>query len=646
MGAGMRISALAALAAATLLAVDTPVARACGCLSSPMPPPEPPVGEISYTVNQQSEQIIFEAEPGWVTAHVMIRYAGDPSQFAWLVPVPEVPELAIDPPTAFGLVDAYTAPNINLSTEDICPQSQWACEYHAAPYCGGGEADYGGGAIADAGVSSGDATPSGGGSGVSVISTQTIGDYQAVIFRATEANLATQWLRDNGFIVNNTTSIYMESYVQAGMVFVAAKLVPGAGVQSIKPLRMKYRAANPTVPLILTAVAAQPNLTVTSFIYSDTPYRPLGHPVVTIDPKRLATDTLGRTNYPQVLSRMIDEAGGDAFVYEYRGNAQLAFAQNYCCTAGYDACGIGFDGQCQCPGTEIDSQDCSAIDGLNDGAALVTQLGQKYQWLTRTTTRISPEEMTFDPAFEPDPAGSYMGNLTLSHQQASLQRCGAAVLDQPKLAAINAAQACAATYCGPHGQCVVSSTGPACACGDGWVAMQFTDLDSQQSVTCVPATPPVDLRAGGAAIPDACATASCGNGTCKDRNGIATCVCDPNTAASARIAGTTPYCSAIQSPTGGPGAQDYSGPLRALAVCAPRYPACGDGGWLAKVPVQYPGVDCGGATPPEPLTREPEKPTCGWFSGCGCQGTPDGTPLAALGGAWLVGFVLLRRRRA
>ena len=54
----MRIHALAALAAASALVVHAPVARACGCLSSPMPPPDPPPGEVSYAVNQQSEQII------------------------------------------------------------------------------------------------------------------------------------------------------------------------------------------------------------------------------------------------------------------------------------------------------------------------------------------------------------------------------------------------------------------------------------------------------------------------------------------------------------------------------------------------------------------------------------------------------------
>jgi hypothetical protein len=73
------------------LVSQTRVAEACGCLSPPA------VTEGDYAVNQSAEQIIFEVEPGWVTAHVLIRYAGDPSQFAWIVPVPEVPELAISP---------------------------------------------------------------------------------------------------------------------------------------------------------------------------------------------------------------------------------------------------------------------------------------------------------------------------------------------------------------------------------------------------------------------------------------------------------------------------------------------------------------------------------------------------------------------
>lgn len=78
--------AMAALSATYLLA-DAARALACGCLSPPIPEPD-----ADFAVNQQAEQIVFEVEQGFVTAHVLIKYAGDPEQFGWLVPVPAVPE--------------------------------------------------------------------------------------------------------------------------------------------------------------------------------------------------------------------------------------------------------------------------------------------------------------------------------------------------------------------------------------------------------------------------------------------------------------------------------------------------------------------------------------------------------------------------
>jgi len=634
-------TALALALAATLLA-DVPRADACGCLSPPA------VTEGDFAVNQEAEQIIFEAEPGWVTAHVLIRYAGDPAQFAWLIPVPEVPELSLSPVSAFALLDNLTAPDVTVDQENICPTSEWTCNYHQPLSCPG--LDYGapnGGFLADAGAVS-DA-PGASPPPVTVISTQTVGDYQTVTFRASEASAAVQWLHDNGFIVNPTTSIYMESYIAANMVFVAAKLVPGAGVSAIKPLEMRYRAANPTVPLILTAVAAEPNLTVETFVYSNTPFRPLGHPIVSIDPARIALDRLGRLNYPEVLSRTIDEAGGDGFAIEYRGSpVQSNYGMSYCCSNGYDLCNIGNDNQCECPGTEFDAADCNATAGdINDGVALLQDLATRYTALTRITTRVSPEEMTWDPAFEADPTASLDGKMIVRGSMPSLDACGAAVIDQAKYQQITTAQTCATTYCGPHGQCVITATGAGCACDEGYVAQQYTELDTQPSVTCVPRTPTVDLRNGGLVLPDACANVSCGAGTCIDRNGVAVCQCTAGNGAIASYSSAAPTCTTIVTPSGGPGAQDYSEPLRGLAVCAPKPPVCGQDGWLVKTGSLRPGVDCGDTQPPESLTKEPPAPTCpGGFFGCsGCNAPGPAAPIGALGGAWLVALLVLGRRR-
>src|SRR5882724_11037358 len=119
------ILAIGLASAALVQLVDTP-AHACGCLSPPS------VTEGDFTVNQAAEQIVFEVEPGWVTAHVLIKYAGDPASFAWIIPVPEVPELGISPTSAFGLLDQATAPVIQVTTDNICPISQYTCRYENA----------------------------------------------------------------------------------------------------------------------------------------------------------------------------------------------------------------------------------------------------------------------------------------------------------------------------------------------------------------------------------------------------------------------------------------------------------------------------------------------------------------------------------
>ena len=629
------------LAAALGTLVHQPrVADACGCVSPPV------VTSGEFAVNQRAEQIIFEVEPGWVTAHVLIKYSGKPESFAWIIPVPEVPELALSPTSAFGLIDKATAPSVTVQTDNLCPQSAWSCAYHDRPNCGGlygaddNQGAGGGTSVSDAAAGGNEPPP------VTVINEQVVGDYQTVTFRANEAAAATQWLRDNGFVVNSTTSIYMEPYVQAGMVFVAAKLVAGAGISSIKPLKMRYRAAFPMVPLLLTAVGADPHMTVTAYIYGNDPFRPMGHPVVQIDPKQIARDRSGRVNYPMVLAKTIDDAGGDAFVIEYRGSAvRSQLGQSNCCQGTYDFCNVGHNGKCECPSSPFDATDCKDTGDLLDGINLVDTLADKYTSLTRITTRVSPEEMRFDPTYERDFGAQKFGTLQLRGQQESLDACASQVIDKDRYAQVDAMQSCSTLYCGIGGTCVTTAQGAACACGPGTVAQRFTDLDGLPSVTCVPTTPTCDLRAGGNALPDACSTVSCGDGTCHDRNGVAVCSCIPGNAATVGSAnGTAPICRPIEISTQSRGAIDFSDALKPLNVCAPAPPACSEGGWLVKTGTTHPGIDCGGTEPAHAATLPTPTPVCNDWFGCGCQGGAEGAlPTFAL--AWGVGFMLIRRRR-
>jgi MYXO-CTERM domain-containing protein len=617
----------------------------------------PPPDATEFAVNQQAEQIIFEVEEGHVVAHVLIRYAGRPENFAWLVPVPSVPELSLSPEGIFGMLDRETAATTSVAIENLCPESQFYCEYMTAPSnCVDPSTGGGGSGAKDASVGQGNAGDASAGPQeppVQVIDEQVVGDYQTVVFSAGDAEAAVQWLNDNDFITNATMAPYMQPYADAGMLFLASKLVPGAEADAIKPLRMRFEAEAPMIPLQLTAVAAEPHMTITAYIYGDEYYRPKDLPLVELDGESLSRDSQGRINYPMLLSRAIDEAGGRGFVAEYRGVPVVPdFDQGTgCCYTDFDVCILGGDGICQCPFSDVDVTDCEVDEtGLVESAALARALAQKHTHLTRLTTRMSPEEMTVDPMFEPALATNPFGRLNLQGSVASLAACESDIIDVDLYELAKREQDCASIYCG-SGECVTTDFGAACDCDDGFVARDFVDLDGKDSITCVPAVGPVDLGAGGLALPDVCAGVDCGFGDCIDVGGFPTCECGPGMAAYLSESG--PRCAYAQSRTGSAGTFDSSDAFKAVDVCAPKPPDCGMFGWLERRTVDRPGSLCEHSLPdPEDFQRPEAGPTCEDVglktptAGCGCMAQGDDAQGAF---AFLLGAIVLlfaRRRRA
>ncbi len=94
-----------------------------------------------------------------------------------------------------------------------------------------------------------------------------------------------------------------------------------------------------------------------------------------------------------------------------------------------------------------------------------------------------------------------------------LDACASQVVDQARYLDVVRSRACATVYCGA-GECASTAGGGGCVCAMGQVARTFSDLDGEQSVTCVPAVPPVDLAAGGLELPDPCDGVECGDGAC------------------------------------------------------------------------------------------------------------------------------------
>ena len=628
------------LVAGLATALAPSVALACGCFTPPLP------GAIEgdeYAVNQLAEQIIFEVPgDGTISAHVLIRYNGSPDQFAWLVPVPSNPTLELSENVLFGLVDDATRPEVPIGVDNRCPSPEYYCDYHPEIDCSANDSGplfgFGGGTSASAG----DGAGGGGGQtpGVTVIATQQVGSYDTVTFAADEATAAVDWLTTNDFIVNETTTPFMQPYLDDGMLFVAARLIPGADTDEIKPLKMTYEWPRPIIPLRITAVAAEPHLAITSYIYANEEYRAMGREMVTLDASKLSSDVAGRSNYPMLLTRTIDEAGGDAFVTEYSGAAPAGFTDTSgsdCCGYDQDWCGLASNGQCECPGDAFDQADCSEIDGLVESVTLMDDLRAKYSALTRITTRMSPEEMSFDPQFEPvgEGAGSTLGGrLYLYGTRVTLAGCEDDVIDQEQLAKDRLMIACAATYCGP-GECVATEQGAGCVCDAAHVARTFTDLDGQASVTCIPETALVDFGLN-VDLPSACTGVVLADGDCVDVGGFPASRCQGSTASVLAPGVSLPDCLPVDRPSGSPGAEDFSQSLRELTVCAPRPPECSSGGWLVVNEYKYvQGEICDYSLETDQSRFVvPPEPTCDSCAG----GPPSGTLW------WLVALGLLVAR--
>ena len=605
---------------------DAAAALACGCLSPPLPLPD-----SDFAVNQQAEQIIFEVEDGTVTAHVLIRYAGDPEQFGWLVPVPAVPELDLTPPELFGMLDNVTAPELGVFESSLCPPPRWHCEWHPEPDCGDRDHSIDGGASFD-GDDSGDGD-SGDGDGdgafgaprVDVLQRQVIGSYDTVVLGGAGAQEVVDWLNDEGFIVNDTMTPFMQPYLDEGMLFVAAKLVPGADSDEIRPLQMRYAADQPMIPLQLTAVAAEPHLTVTAYIFGEADFRVEDHPEVEVG--GLSLDRNDRVNYPMAMARAIDEAGGDGFVREYAGEPPRSGVND---PGGWcdedDFCGLAGDGVCQCPGADFEADDCAEEEDLVAAQRMMGELADKHPRFTRWTTRLSPEEMTFDPRFELDPDGNRdQAALRTSVGRLHLLGCEDDVVDRPAYDAIVAVQDCAAVYCGA-GVCVGTEAGVGCACDNGFVARRFTDLDGQPSVTCVPDEAMVDLAAGGIQLRNACeGMPDVLSGSCLDVGGFAATGCQAGTAA-VDTGGELLDCAPITDVDQRPGGSDYSAAFTELDVCFPKPGSCGVDGWLVESgwdDDSIVGVVCEENEPHESWTIAPPEPTCSDRRSSGGDGDGD-----------------------
>ena len=297
------LSAGIALTGAVYLA-RTPEAHACGCFA----PPDPTVPIV-----QAGEAIAFHMDGNKVTAHIQITYKGKAEEFGWLLPVDAVPTLEVGTDELFAQLIATTQPVYRLQAEynGNCPFD---------PNRGGG---LGGGSSSPAEDSDGGGGGGGGDGYDPLVIRDTVGPYDYAVLRADEKQPMLDWLDQNGFFVPAGTDDVVDAYIRPGAYFLALKLLKGNDAGDIQPVVVEYESALPMIPIVLTSVAADPDMPILVWVLGGSRAIPRNYYHTQINDAEL--NWLGfADNYLDVINRAVDEANEhQSFVTEYAGTSTI-----------------------------------------------------------------------------------------------------------------------------------------------------------------------------------------------------------------------------------------------------------------------------------------------------------------------------------
>jgi hypothetical protein len=179
----------------------------------------------------QRAVILYGNTTGNCTEHLIlsVSFEGDAEDFAWVIPVPNKPEIAVSDPELFWELSDFTR-------TEIPPGHGFGCFGGAAP---------------------------GGQDGVDVIEEQVVGPYATAILSATNATALADWLNANGYIFPEDGEEIISEYIEKEWYFVATKinaveedtgyaLAEGA----IEPIVLSFASDEIVYPMRITSLSA------------------------------------------------------------------------------------------------------------------------------------------------------------------------------------------------------------------------------------------------------------------------------------------------------------------------------------------------------------------------------------------------------
>ncbi|MBK8255881.1 MAG: DUF2330 domain-containing protein [Polyangiaceae bacterium] len=265
------------LAAAALL--SAPESSACGgCFSA-------------QTENTQvsGHRMILSISQQETTLWDQIVYTGEPESFAWVLPIADQVDLGLSSDVLFQALDVTTG--VVIRSPPLCPNT---CLSN-------------GGYSLNADVAGGEGVVE----SVEVLKQETVGPYETVQLSSSDPLALKNWLSNHGYNVPADVEPVIDHYVSTGFNFLALKLVPGAGVSAMRPVRITFPGAVTMLPLKMIAAGTGQVTPLKLWVFGEGRYEPTNFPSSQITEDDLVWNwDEGASNYTTFRKEKFNESGG------------------------------------------------------------------------------------------------------------------------------------------------------------------------------------------------------------------------------------------------------------------------------------------------------------------------------------------------
>ncbi|MEZ4307777.1 MAG: DUF2330 domain-containing protein [Polyangiaceae bacterium] len=251
-------------------------------------------------------RMIFSVSKTQTTLYDQIEYVGAPESFSWVLPIHGQVDVNLSSDALFAFLGSDTSVQVQPPPLN-CPEPPDGCYDFAEDGAGAGTG--GGGGSANTG------------GGVEVLVQEVVGPYETVQLKADDPAALTDWLTSHGYAIPNDIVPVINAYQNEGFGFLAMKLVPGQGVQAMRPVRVTTQGAGIELPLRMVGAGTGALTPITLFVVGEGRYQAQNFPNLNFDPSAIVFHWDDYTsNYDLLIKGLFESSNGFGWLTQSSGH--------------------------------------------------------------------------------------------------------------------------------------------------------------------------------------------------------------------------------------------------------------------------------------------------------------------------------------